>query len=243
MFVVVCDWCAIPCHQFCRKTAELKIILLFLQYRGHVVSENMRPGLSIVSIITCLFPMPEFNSYLDILDLTALSDYCREHGETRVFAREQEFLTAGTVCRSFGYVEKGYFKYVTTTLDGTEKIVGFSFENDYVGDINHALASQVSPVSIIAGRSSRVKVVSMDDFVAFAEGKGLRFCVGVSVALFITHYGRSIDRARLTPKEYYQKMLREHPDILQRIPLRELASFLGVTPVHLSRLRRELSLS
>lgn len=187
--------------------------------------------------------MSEFNSYLDILDLTALSDFCREHGETRVFVRGQEFLSADTVCRSFGYVEQGYFKYIVTASDGTEKVVGFSFENDYVGDINHALASRVSPVSIIAGRSSRVKVVSMDDFAAFAESRGLRFCVGVGVALFITHYGRYLDRVRLTPKEYYEKMLREHPDILQRVPLRELASFLGVTPVHLSRLRRELHVS
>lgn len=43
-----------------------------------------------------------------------------------------------------------------------------------------------------------------------------------------------------TASERYKKLLSEHPDLLQRLPLECLASYIGVTPVSLSRIRGEL---
>ena len=40
--------------------------------------------------------------------------------------------------------------------------------------------------------------------------------------------------------ERYEKMLKENPDIILNVPLQYTASFLGITPQHLSRLRKEL---
>lgn len=184
--------------------------------------------------------MAEINLYLDLIDLSEIKDFCLEHGEERVCARGDLFLSEDEVSVEFGYVDSGYFKYVVQTSDGVEKGVGFSFAGDFIGDINHSLMRIPGGVSIVAGCDARMHMVPMAAFLDFAAGKGLRFCMSIEVCLFHTFYTRYIDLHRLSPKERYLKVLREYPALLQRMPLCEIASYIGVTPVHLSRIRRQL---
>lgn len=50
---------------------------------------------------------------------------------------------------------------------------------------------------------------------------------------------RLITRETLSAKQRYQALLKQHPSLLQRVPLKYLASYLGITPVSLSRIRKE----
>lgn len=45
---------------------------------------------------------------------------------------------------------------------------------------------------------------------------------------------------KLTPEERYVKLLERYPEVLQLISLKEIASYLKITPVHISRIRRKL---
>lgn len=185
--------------------------------------------------------MAEFNMYHDLIDLSAVRELCVTHGELREYAKGEAFLSQGTFPTEFGYVETGYMKFVVYSSDGEERVVGFSFDNDYVCDINSNLIGLPSEISIIAGRPSRVWVIGMDRFVRFAMSSGLWFCVGVQVALFRTVYSRYLDIYRLTPRERYLKLLTAYPDLFRKVALRDIASWLRITPVHLSRLRRQLN--
>ena len=95
-------------------------------------------------------------------------------------------------------------------------------------------------VSIVAGGPATAHVIPVNDFLEFAEGKGLRFCINIEVALFHTLYTRYTDMARHSPRERYLKLTEQYPQLLQLMPLRDIASYIGVTPIHLSRLRRHL---
>lgn len=184
--------------------------------------------------------MAQFNHYLDVLDLSEVRALCMSRGELREYARDEAFLRIGEVPEYLGFVESGYFKYVVRTADEVERVVGLSFENDYVGDINSALAGSPTEVSVVAGQRSRVWTVGMGDFIELVSEKGMGYAMGIEVSLFRTLYTRYLDMYRLTPMERYVKILTMYPDILQRVPLRELASFLCITPVHLSRLRKSI---
>ncbi len=184
--------------------------------------------------------MAQFNHYLDVLDLSEVRALCMSCGELREYARDEAFLRIGEVPEYLGFVESGYFKYVVRTADEVERVVGLSFEDDYVGDINSALAGSSTEVSVVAGQRSRVWTVGMGDFIELVSEKGLGYAMGIEVSLFRTLYIRYLDMYRLTPMERYVKILTMYPDILQRVPLRELASFLCITPVHLSRLRKSI---
>lgn len=184
--------------------------------------------------------MAQFNHYLDVLDLSEVRALCMSRGELREYARDEAFLRIGEVPEYLGFVESGYFKYVVRTADEVERVVGLSFEDDYVGDINSALAGSPTEVSVVAGQRSRVWTVGMGDFIELVSEKGMGYAMGIEVSLFRTLYIRYLDMYRLTPMERYVKILTMYPDILQRVPLRELASFLCITPVHLSRLRKSI---
>lgn len=184
--------------------------------------------------------MAQFNHYLDVLDLSEVRALCMSRGELMEYARDEAFLRIGEVPEYLGFVESGYFKYVVRTADEVERVVGLSFEDDYVGDINSALAGSPTEVSVVAGQRSRVWTVGMGDFIELVSEKGMGYAMGIEVSLFRTLYIRYLDMYRLTPMERYVKILTMYPDILQRVPLRELASFLCITPVHLSRLRKSL---
>lgn len=184
--------------------------------------------------------MAQFNHYLDVLDLSEVRALCMSRGELMEYARDEAFLRIGEVSEYLGFVESGYFKYVVRTADEVERVVGLSFEDDYVGDINSALAGSPTEVSVVAGQRSRVWTVGMGDFIELVSEKGMGYAMGIEVSLFRTLYIRYLDMYRLTPMERYVKILTMYPDILQRVPLRELASFLCITPVHLSRLRKSI---
>ena len=59
--------------------------------------------------------------------------------------------------------------------------------------------------------------------------------------LFLQTYSRYLDLYRLTPEERYLQLLRRCPGILQSVPLKEIASYLMITPTHMSRIRRKQS--
>lgn len=185
--------------------------------------------------------MAEFNVYRDLLDLSSVRELCMTHGVMREYAKGEVFLPEGTVAGELGYVESGYMRFLVNTSDGEERVVGFSFDDDYVCDINSYLSGFPSEVSIVAGRRSRVWVVGMDEFVNFAVRKGLRFCVGLEVVLFRTVYSRYLDMYRLSSRERYMKVLQAYPGLFQKAPLCDIASWLSITPVHLSRLRKQLA--
>lgn len=184
--------------------------------------------------------MAKINLYLDLMDLSELKTFCLVKGRERLYAKDDVFLAEGEVPGEFGFVESGYFKFALKSTSGSEKIIGFSFADDYIGHINNSLLGLPSEVSQIAGCTARAHVISMDEFVEFASDKGLRYCAAIQAVLFHTFFTRYTDLYRLSPIERYEQVLRRWPDVLQQVPLRELASYLGVTPIHLSRLRRSL---
>lgn len=58
--------------------------------------------------------MAQFNSYIDFLDLTAATDFCREKGTRCHYKKEERFVQQGTVARYAALVVSGYFKVIST---------------------------------------------------------------------------------------------------------------------------------
>lgn len=56
--------------------------------------------------------MIDFNSYIDGLDLSALKEYCVNHGQLTQYAKGDYFIKAGEESRYIGFVECGYFNYI-----------------------------------------------------------------------------------------------------------------------------------
>lgn len=182
--------------------------------------------------------MARFNQYDSLIDLTVIKDYCRENGCIVHYAKDDEFVQQGYVARNLGVIESGYFKYTTLTSSGNEAVVGFAFESEIVADFYNSYNDRPSEITIKAGCDASVSQIRM------LEAKGL-FDVtfdgnlsSLNGTLFSEIYSRYLELYRKTPTERYLNLIAQYPDIFDIISLRDIASYLLVTPVYLSRIRK-----
>lgn len=185
--------------------------------------------------------MAQFNSYDQSIDFSAIKDYCREHGRIAHYSKDDVFVQQGCVGKYLGVVESGYFKYTTLTSSGNEAVVGFAFEGEIVADYYNSFRGIPSEVTIKSGTDSRVSQIRTPDaqnvfYASFDDNLS-----AVNGALFSEIYSRHLELCRKTPTERYIDLITSYPQILDIVSLRDIASYLLVTPVYLSRIRKNLA--
>lgn len=183
----------------------------------------------------------KFNFYDQTVDLTAIKDVCRKNGIRRHYDKNDIFVQQGTIGRYLGVVVSGYFKYTTLTSSGNEAVVGFAFEGAIVADYYNSFNNRPSEITIIAGNDATVSQIrtseARDIFYSVFDGN-LSLLNGT---LFTEIYSRYLELYRKTPTERYLDLIALYPNIFDVVSLRDIASYLCVTPVYLSRIRKKLA--
>lgn len=188
--------------------------------------------------------MRPFNTYTEGLDLEFLKDYCINKGELKKISRGMYFEVEGNQSRWIAFVKKGYFKYmVGNKISGKQHITGISFENEFVADYPNCLYQRTSQVSIIEGMDSLVYLIEGETLRKMYEQDASMLRIGniISENLFTQTYTRFLDNYRLDPRGRYEKLLNRCPHIVHQLSLKEIASFLNVTPKTISLIRREIT--
>ncbi|MDE6336427.1 MAG: Crp/Fnr family transcriptional regulator [Muribaculaceae bacterium] len=181
-----------------------------------------------------------FNEYKGRVDLSALIDGCREKGRSCRYTKGDVFVREGEIGRYFGVVESGYFKYTTITTEGNEAVVGFAFEGESVCDFNNSFQGIASEVSIVAGTNATVCRIDFDDAKNIVRNQ-IDGSQGTLIAeLFREIYHRHLELYRKSPTERYLELINNYPDIFNIVTIKEIASYLLVTPIYLSRIRKKL---
>jgi CRP-like cAMP-binding protein len=157
----------------------------------------------------------------------------------RSYHKHELLLKEGEVCRSLFFIEQGYCRSYYQ-VDGLEKNTGFFFENDIATNIQSFGSGEKSLYNIIACEPLTVVVWDKGQLFRIAgqsaeiESLGRsclrRFAAKQEEQATLTRIGSTIDKL-----EYIEQ---HHPHLLRRVPLSQLASFLGVTRETLSRARK-----
>lgn len=187
-----------------------------------------------------------FNIYKEGLDLEVLRRYCEEHGEVRTFLRGEALEHEGELSQWLGYVEKGCFKYCVRNLsEQRDYITGFAFTDEFVADFPNCMEHLCAHVSIIAQTTSKVSLIDGKDLKGLFEmNKSMKDTMSdIYKHLFLQVYTQHLDSYRLTVKEQYIQLLHRCPQIVQQINLKDIASFLRVTPTTISKIRKEITFS
>lgn len=186
-------------------------------------------------------PMLKFNLYDQKIDFAAIKEACREKGTHTHYAKDEPFVQQGYVGKYLGVVESGYFKYVTLTSSGDEAVVGFAFEGEIVADYYNSFNDLPSEITIKAGTEAEVSQIRT------AEARELFYSVyhdslsSINGALFSEIYARYLELHRKTPTERYLDLIKLYPGLLATVSLRDIASYLLITPTYLSRIRKNLA--
>ena len=188
--------------------------------------------------------MVGLNTYINDLDLFALKEYCVNHGRSTQYAKGDYFVKEGEESRYIAYIECGYFNYkVHNSSEGKDYITGFAFEGEFVGDYPNCLSGKTSEVTIVAGTSCKVYQLAGEELCNLLDSDGMRdLKLAISDHLFSQVYTQYLDTYRMTTRERYKRLLFRCPEIVQSINLKDIASYLKVTPTTISNIRREITL-
>ncbi|QEC76280.1 Crp/Fnr family transcriptional regulator [Mucilaginibacter ginsenosidivorax] len=159
----------------------------------------------------------------------------------KTYKKGEYFLEEGRICKQVGFVAKGLMRFYINH-DGEEKIYDFSQENEFVCNYESFLPQAPSSKNIQALEDSIVFVISHADlqlFYANVSG-GERFGRMAIEAVFVKMLQDISSLYSETPELRYERFLKNHADLQQRISQYHIASFVGVKPQSLSRIRKRI---
>ena len=184
----------------------------------------------------------QFNSYKDTDVVGYWADLCRREGEMRHYERDDIFFREGEVARYLGLIISGTLKYITFSDDGTEHVMGLEFTGGFVTDFPFSLYGMKARTSVIASSPCDILCVPTAAIRnRIADEPSLKEAIASgTLAVFGMVYDRYKDLYSKTPQQRYEDLITKHPDLFSLFPLRDIASFLKVTPTHLSRLRKNI---
>jgi CRP-like cAMP-binding protein len=165
-------------------------------------------------------------------------DVVTSHLRCLAFAKDEYLLREEKVCQSFYFVQKGSIRGYQIGDNGEEITQHLYIAGDWVFDYQSMTSQKPSLGRIQATEDSDVLELSVYDLHNLMKRSDVFFLLGR-----IFQYGigeQDIQLKSRTPKERYLLLLQNRPGVIQCFPLKFIASYLGMTPETLSRVRRSL---
>lgn len=176
------------------------------------------------------------------LDFSELRDYVIQNGIVKQISKKEYLVRQDEKYEFVGFVSDGMFRYIRTDSSGKEHIVGYSFTNEFVAEYTSNLCNRPPLASIQAIKDSTVHLIKYTEIEKLWNSSPEKQRMGRIVAeqLFAMTYRRLIDSYCNTPEERYIDLMNRYPNLKELVPLKEIASFIGVTPETVSSIRKKL---
>jgi CRP-like cAMP-binding protein len=158
--------------------------------------------------------------------------------------KKQYLLQEGDVCKCVGFVEKGALRLYRVNEDGSEHIVRFALDGWFMTDLYSFLTNEPSTYNIDAIEDSQLVLItrSASDELRKRSSKYQEFIFQETSEAYIQLLRRLTSIISLSLEERYTELTAKFPDIVQRVPQHMLASYMGLTPETLSRVRKRISI-
>jgi CRP/FNR family transcriptional regulator, anaerobic regulatory protein len=158
------------------------------------------------------------------------------------FKKGEFLIREGDICRYVSFINHGMVRFYYL-VEGKEICTGFSGKNEYISEYTSFLTQTPAAMFIEALEDTEVVHLSYNDMqdsynnYSFFE----RFGRKIAERLFVMLSSQNTRLLTLTPEQRYQFVVQHQPLILQKVPQYMIASYIGITPEHLSRIRKKLS--
>ena len=185
----------------------------------------------------------------------ALKNYCKSivplidselelinrYFDPALISRKDFLLSDGKVCDFIAFISEGAIRHFHIK-DGVEKTCDFSFENCWVTDFQSFTYNTPCIISLQALEDTTICIIRKKNLLKLYEQcnkfETLGRLMAEKVAQRSTEIAMSLSSEK--PKERYLNLLKEQPDLFQRVPQKYIANFLGVSPESLSRIRSRI---
>lgn len=163
--------------------------------------------------------------------------------ETRKFKSRQIYLNMGEVCQYSAFVNDGALKSYTVDNDGKEHILSFAISGWWIADMYSYISRKPAVLTIEAIADSEVLLMSYENHQRlYAQvPKFERFFRIIIENSLVANQERLLDNLSTTAEERYLRFLKKYPQIPACVPQHSIASYLGITPEFLSKIRNRLA--
>ena len=159
----------------------------------------------------------------------------------RLYRKRQYVLQEGDVCNQFNFIVRGCLRMYKIDNKGNTHIIQFASENWWLSDIGSFHERKPSELNIDALEDTMVLQISHENLVLLYT-KAPKFDRIFRVLIensFVSLQKRLLQNISSTAEERYNSFLDSYSDLTKRLPQTQIASFLGITPEFLSRLRNK----
>jgi CRP-like cAMP-binding protein len=165
--------------------------------------------------------------------------FIRSIFKQKTLAKGEHMLLAGDVCREAAFIERGVFRSYINTGE-RDSTFYFAAENDFISDYPSFLPQVPSDKNIQALEAAEVRVITFNGLQEFYRtvSSGERFGRLIAEEIFVDSMHQLSSFYSDKPAVRYQNFVDRFPHLVQRLPQYYIASYVGIEPQSLSRIRR-----
>ncbi|MBS1903981.1 MAG: Crp/Fnr family transcriptional regulator [Bacteroidetes bacterium] len=156
--------------------------------------------------------------------------------------RKEHLYSAGDIVKHAAFIVKGCVRHYYANEQGTERIVMFAEENWWIGDLTSLRERTPTKLNLQAVEDSDLLLISRERFEhALATFSGFNEYYTKGTQKTYTKLQEQVGQSLADSAETkYLRLLKERPSLVARVPQHYIASYLGITPESLSRVRKNL---
>jgi CRP-like cAMP-binding protein len=171
-------------------------------------------------------------------------ELCKTYFTPKKIRKKHYLLQQNDVCKYMAFVQKGLLRSYVVNEKGGDHIIQFAMEGWWISDMYSFLTAEPSNYNIDALENTDVLLLSQsaEEEMLSRIPKLERYLRLLMQNSYIAMQKRMERTLRLSAEKKYLAFASSYPDYIKRVPQHMIASYLGITPETLSRIRKQLSL-
>lgn len=162
---------------------------------------------------------------------------------SRAYKRRTLLLNEGDICDHYTFVTSGCFRMYAVDEKGKEHNLQFATENNWIMDFQSFYERKPSKLYIEAMEPCEVLQITHEDLL-YLYTHYHKFDRNFRIIIerkYIEFQNRILESISVPAEQRYENFRDKYPELIQRIPNTQIASYLGITPEFLSKIRKQIS--
>ena len=162
--------------------------------------------------------------------------------ETKHFKAKTILQNAGQICKEGYFVNSGLLRSFNINDNIVEHVMSFACEGWWISDMYSILSQKPGTLFIEVMEDAEVVILTKENQEQLYHEipKLERFFRILIENSLVANQERLMDNLSLTAEERFEKFCKKYPDLIQKVPQKQIASFIGVTPEFFSKMKGKL---
>ncbi len=170
-------------------------------------------------------------------------ELCKNNFRPKRMLKRQFLLQEGDVCRELAFVEKGSLCSYSVDSKGNQHVIRFAFDGWWIADLQSFFTNNPATFNIEVLENSELLMLDRQNHEKLLEEIPAyeRYHRIILQNAYVALQQRVENALGLTAEEKYARLIEYRPEFMNRVPLNLVASYLGISPETLSRVRRDFT--